>query len=238
MRIHQITDLHVPEPEVKSYFGDVFENVIRQIAFIEFVNSDLLVISGDLTMADGSMAACDWIKSILPTDLRTVLIPGNHDDPAVLWSVFGQEICVDKRFFYTIDSEDDCKLIFVNSSTDHLPNEQIDYLGEQACEKRSILFIHHPPDLVSSGFMSINQPLQNYGEVSDAIRASTIDHVFCGHLHNTVNKECNGFNLHITPSPAFQVDLHAETFTMEKFVPGVRVIEISGDAVRTEVAYV
>ena len=39
-----------------------------------------------------------------------------------------------------------------------------------------------------------------------------------------------GFQLHVSPSPAFQIDLNAEEFKMEPFEPSVRIIEINAGA--------
>lgn len=78
----------------------------------------------------------------------------------------------------------------------------------------------------------------NHEEVSDAISASPIEHVFCGHYHNLVDKVCKGFQLHLTLSPAFQVDLHSREFNMEAFEPVVRVINADDDSIQTRVVAV
>ena len=237
MRIHQITDLHVPEENNGSDFEHVRPNVLKQLSFIESDHSDLLVISGDLTMKDASTSACEWISSILPPTLRTIIMPGNHDDPQILWDVFGPERCIDQRFFFVIEKAK-WNLLFLNTSTDRLPGEQLEFLAAQSSGVPCILFIHHPPDLISGGFMALNQPLLNHAEVSDVISASSIEHVFCGHYHNSVDKVCDRFHLHLTPSPAFQVDLHSREFKMEAFQPAVRVIDVRDNSIQTQLVYV
>lgn len=237
MRIHQITDLHVPEENNGSDFDHVRPNILKQLSFITSDHSDLLVISGDLTMKDASRSACEWIRSVLPPTLKTVIMPGNHDDPQVLWDVFGPERCIDQRFFFIIEQAN-FNLLFLNTSTDRLPVEQLEFLAAQPSGVPSILFIHHPPDLVSDGFMALNQPLLNHAEVSNAIGASSIEHVFCGHYHNSAELDCEKFQLHVTPSPAFQIDLHCREFKMETFEPAVRVIEAGNHSIQTRLVYV
>ena len=83
MRIHQITDLHVPDDDSDESFAHVRENIKRQLQFIESEQPDLLVISGDLTMKDRSEVSCRWVESNLP-HVPVVVIPGNHDDPAII----------------------------------------------------------------------------------------------------------------------------------------------------------
>lgn len=238
MKIHQITDLHIPEDGAAANFAHVKGNVQRQIAFVADDDSDLLVISGDLTMTDGSSSACQWLKENLPDSLKTIIMPGNHDDPAVLWEIFGAQRCVNESFHFSFE-HDDLQYIFVNTTTDSLPENQLEFLASEGAKKPSLLFIHHPPDLVSKdGFMALNQPLINHAEVAEVIRASQISDVFCGHYHNSADIDCGGFQLHVTSSPAFQIDLNTAEFTTQPFEPGVRMIETEGLKLRTRIVYV
>ena len=236
MRIHQITDLHIPGEEPPPNYGHVKNNVRRQMSFVAQDDSDLLVISGDLSIPDGSREACEWINSVLP-EQKIIVMPGNHDNPRVLWEVFGEERCINERFCFSFH----CGLtnvIFVNTNTDSLPEDQIDFIRSEAANDPSVLFIHHPPNLVSNGFMALNQPLHNHAEVGAAIRETNISDVFCGHYHNSIDKDCGGFLLHVTSSPAFQIDLDVEKFTMQPFEPVVRIIEIADETVKTHLTYV
>ena len=237
MRIHQVTDLHIPDEDDSSKFEHVRPNVIKMMSFIEADSSDLLVISGDLTMRDGSQTACTWLRDILPGHIKTIVIPGNHDNPSVLLEIFGPECCVNEEFCFSRHI-DGWKLIFVNTHTDSLPEQQIKFLRHEARNTPAMLFIHHPPDLIGNGFMTLNQPLLNHDEVSEAIRESMISDVFCGHYHNAIDKDCDGFQLHLTPSPAFQIKLDSEIFTMEPFQPAVRVIETSDKTIETYLKHV
>jgi Icc protein len=229
VRIHQITDLHIPDNEADEQFGHVFENVRRQFNFVESERPDLLIVSGDLTMTDHSEDACRWIKSNLP-NVPVVVIPGNHDDPAVIERVFGR--------WPARKDYDDCTLVFLDTSSDKLPPDQIRLLGTLPANRHCVLFIHHPPHLIGSGFMSKNQPLLNHADVSQAIADSAVDYVFCGHFHNVAYISCDGFELFLTPSPAFQIALNVEPFTMEEFRPSVRTIDILAEGVSSELAYV
>ena len=232
MRIHQITDLHIPDVDDVSQYEHVRPNVIKMMSFIETDSPDLLVISGDMTRRDGSQTACAWLRGILPGHIETIVIPGNHDDPSVMFEVFGPESCANEEFCFS-KQIDGWKLIFVNTHTNSLPEQQIWFLRQEARDTQAMLFIHHPPELIGNGFMTLNQPLLNHDEVSEAIRESTISDVFCGHYHNAIDKDCDGFQLHLTPSPAFQVKLDYEKFTMEPFQPAVRVIEVDDNSIET-----
>jgi Icc protein len=231
VRIHQISDLHIPDTDNDSRFSHIRGNVLRQLSFIQSENPDLLVISGDLTMEDASRAGCEWLSENLP-DIPTVIIPGNHDDPDLVWELFGPTRCVSPRH-YGEKIYEDCSIIFLDTSTDYLPVEQRLFLDSLPMRRPTLLFMHHPPTLIGDGFMSTNQPLHNHIEAAQSIKLSAVAHVFCGHFHNRTDLFCDGFQLHLTPSPAFQIPLHVKKFEMEESQPAVRTITI-GDDVQTE----
>lgn len=231
-RIHQITDLHIPDPDSQADLDHVKPNIEKQLSFVSGNDSDLLVISGDLTMTDGSKTSCEWLRDQLPDSPDVLFVPGNHDNPSVMWEVFGEAQCVNRQFCFTRHMGGR-KVLFVNTTTDYLPEDQIAFLVDEGSDEDTILFIHHPPDLISHGFMSVNQPLNNFDEVAEAIRQARITDVFCGHYHNEIDKDCDGFTLHLTPSPAFQIDLNKVEFTFQDFEPKVRVIDIDNGKVTT-----
>ena len=86
--------------------------------------------------------------------------------------------------------------------------------------------------------MGINHALENAEQVSKVIKESKIKHVFCGHYHNAIDKRCDGFYLHLTPSPAFQIDLDSKEFHLQPFEPGVRIIDIEQSSVTSHIVYV
>jgi 3',5'-cyclic AMP phosphodiesterase CpdA len=198
VRIHQVTDLHVPDDDGDPRFVHVRENVLRQFSFVESHAPDLLIVSGDLTMRDASDVGCRWVHSNLP-DVPTIVIPGNHDDPHLIQSIFGAE------HWPAVRDYADCSLVFLDTSSDQLPANQIEFLGDLSPKKPAILFIHHPTKEVSGGFMDVNHPLANRSEVDEVIADSHIDHVFCGHYHTEFEIH-DDYHLYVTPSPAFEVD--------------------------------
>jgi Icc protein len=236
-RVCQITDLHIPGGDQQASFGHVKAHVMRQLDYVRRERPDLLVISGDLTIPDACRPACEWLCDQFPAKIPTIVLPGNHDSPATLWEVFGPDRCGNQRFYYKRNLGE-YDLVVLNTHTDHLPREQMDFLQTAVTERPAVLFMHHPPDLISDGFMARQQPLANHQQAAQAIRQSRVTDVFCGHYHNTAEIDCNGFQLHLTPSPAFQVSLLAHEFEPEAFEPCVRNIVIGPFGVRTSLATV
>jgi Icc protein len=235
MLIHHITDLHVPD-ESDRKFQHVRVNVLKMMSYIANNPPDLLVVTGDLTMEDGSAPECLWLRDNVPSGINYIVIPGNHDDPDVLRQTFDNQDSGSDDFCFRLPM-DEADLLFVNTHKDYLPSSQIEFIRQQASRDPSLLFMHHPPDLVADGFMARNQPLSGHAEVSRAITDSSIRHVFCGHYHNAIDKPCENFDLHLTPSPAFQVNLRSVAFKPEAGVPAIRIIHVANNRIDTRLHY-
>ncbi len=200
--IYQITDTHVlleSDSIAKQNFSSLMTYIAQHPA-------DLLVITGDLPGVDGAADIYEWMKAQLPAGQKTHVIPGNHDDAAELYSVFGKEICGNEDFLFTIELEA-IDLILSNTGSGNFPEEQLAFIKQPEIRKDSVLFTHYPTKILSTGFMDTNYPLANIEKTDRAIRQSNITHVFCGHFH-TDHTKVGGYVLNVTPSPAFCMDLH------------------------------
>ena len=173
------------------------------------------------------------MRSQLPLGQRTYVIPGNHDNDANLFEAFGEKICVNSEFFHTIELED-IDIVFANTGSGNFPPLQLSHLSN--VRNHSVLFTHYPTRKISDGFMDKTFPLAHLFDVDAAIVRSNISQVFCGHFH-TEHKAVAGYELHVTPSPAFEVDLHDPEPNSSKARLPIRKIEINGTITRTEVLY-
>jgi len=229
--IYQITDTHVPPEDGKA----VRSNFKTLMGYVSNNPADLLVLTGDLPGEDGNKEVYEWMKEQLPENQLTYVIPGNHDDDENLFEAFGEDICVNREFFHTL-SLDEIDIVFTNSGSGVLPTDQLDYLSSDAIRQHSVLFTHYPTRKISDGFMDLTYPLKNQAQADKAITGSKIDHVFCGHFH-TEFMSLGEYDLHVTPSPAFDIDLHDAEIRLSKSRVPIRKIEIDGTKVTTEVVY-
>ena len=227
--IYQITDTHVPHDEDKL----TRKKFVELMGYVRKNPADILVITGDLPGEDGNMDIYRWMRSQLPAGQRTYVIPGNHDIDANLFEAFGEEICVNADFFHTLEL-DEIDIVFTNTGSGNFPLLQLRHLAK--VRSHSVLFTHYPTRKISDGYMDTNYPLERRPEVDAAIAGSNISHVFCGHFH-TDHKAVAGYELHITPSPAFEVNLHDCERNVGKARLPIRRIEINGTITRTEVVY-
>ncbi|MBF0197979.1 MAG: metallophosphoesterase [Planctomycetes bacterium] len=230
MLIYQISDLHIHD----NIDNHVYENFSQLMSFFAKSPPDLLVLTGDLSDDDGSKQAYQHIKSLIPQNMNYIIVPGNHDKCSVIHEVFPADYGRDNDFCHSLPT-DSLDLVFVNTSSYSLPQKQIDYLGSKHIRKGSVLFIHHPPQLISQGYMALKHSLKNHKAVSQAISKSNISHVFCGHFHNEYEGEFDGYKLYLTPSPAFKINLYSEKLQLEEPSPAFREIKIDTKEVTSTV---
>ena len=84
--------------------------------------------------------------------------------------------------------------------------------------------------------MDITYPLGNILETDQAIRASNIEHVFCGHFHTELTLVDN-YELNVCPSPAFDVALHEVEPNISRARIPLREISVNGTEVTSHVRY-
>ena len=82
--------------------------------------------------------------------------------------------------------------------------------------------------------MDQTYPLMNRDAVHAVLCDSPVSHVFCGHYHADTVVE-SGYQLHVTPSPAFNVDLYADDVKIGQPDVPFREIVIEGASVSTRV---
>ncbi len=228
--IYQITDTHIsPEDSPANAHFEILMTYVRDHP------ADHLVISGDLPGVDGSAEIYEWMRSRLPPGQDVIVIPGNHDDPSALYTVFGESVCRNREFLHHIELEK-IDVVFTNSGSGEFPAHHFTYLTEASIREGSILFTHYPTRRVSEGFMDTTWPLRRIEQTDESLSGSVIAHVFCGHYHTALDVPGH-YHLHITPSPAFEVDLHAvDPVFLPARIP-LRRIRISGSQVSTDVLY-
>ncbi len=226
--IYQVTDTHVPvedKPSKKNFR-----------LLMEYVNEnpvELLTITGDLPSRDGDAEAYRWMKQQLPVNQRTVIIPGNHDDDDVLYEVFGRERCVNPDFVHMIPL-DEIDVFFTNTGSGQFPEDQLEGLNDARPD--SILFTHYPTRAISDGFMDRTYPLADVAAVDRAIAATPIRHVFCGHFHAAHTSQ-GSYDLHVTPSPAFEIELNEAEIKLSPGRIPLRKITIEGRLTSSEIIY-
>jgi len=229
--IYQVTDTHVDKnPEQVAS-----RNFVTLMNYVRKHPADLLAITGDLPGDDGDKSIYTWMKSQIPEDQPVIVIPGNHDSSANLFEVFQSPHNSNPDFLEHIALAE-IDLLFTNTESNALPEEQLARVTSADIRPGSVLFIHHPTMEVSGGFMDLTYPMTNRESVHQALDNSNIRHVFCGHFHTEAHLSSQ-YDLFVTPSPAFTVDPNSPEIIIGKPDIPLRRIEVNGTKLTTEMIF-
>lgn len=237
-RILQLTDLHIfADPAQRLKDVPTRELLLDVIAAIRATGKvfDHVVITGDHTH-DELPATYQALRLILaPWMDRLWQVPGNHDDRAVLRSVFSDRISgqrADRINFSFIAG-----LWLCLGLDTHLPgsvsglidSDQVDWIREQIRQHdptRVALFMHHPPVDLGSVWMD-RIGLAGKEFLQDLIgRDDRIRLVCCGHVHHESRHQIGKAEILTTPSTAIQFDPRGDVTTFTTAPPGWRIIEL------------
>ena len=242
MKIIQITDIHIANEGDDTFGVDVRENFVDVLIKAKTSAPDLVVLSGDICYDKGDLEIYKWVKAQLDSiGIPYAVIGGNHDDSMMIAKVFLiEQLRTCSELYFKLTPVDD-PIFFLETSKGIVSNGQLEWLERELSQIKqdTVIFMHHPPVKAGVPHMDINYPLQNMAAVQEVF--FNFPHhisVFCGHYHVERVLCKRNLTVHITPSTYFQMDWHAERFSVDHFRPGYREIGIRSDgAVDSTVVY-
>lgn len=243
MQIIQLTDLHIGREGEETYGVDVRGNFLRALDQIAAIKPDLAVITGDLCFSTGDAGVYAWLRAHLEAlAIPFEVIPGNHDDTALLADAFGYGAgALQEGELYFSRAWDHCRALFLDTSAGRMSAAQWAWLEDQCATTQGpvLIFMHHPPVLAGAPFMDLNYPFQQAEEFrlfQTRLRIPT--YIFCGHYHLERTLPAAFGSISITPSCILQISPESEHFQVSDWRPGLRhiIMEDSG-AIRTQVVY-
>jgi len=245
-RILQLTDLHVFRDPAERLKGiPTFELLCDVVKFIRDSGEtfDYVVVTGDHTHDElpESYAA---VRSVLsPWMDRLFQVPGNHDDRAVMRTVFGDRIsgAGDDRVNFSFRAGSWLCLGLDTHLRGSVPGlidaSQVEWARRQVADsdaKMVGLFLHHPPVDVGSQWMDAigltgKELLQAWFVEEPKVRL-----VCCGHVHHEFRTALGNAEILTAPSTGIQFSPAGSTPTFVSAAPGYRVIELqdTGHATR------
>ncbi len=196
MLIAHISDFHIAGHNKKAY--GIVPTAENLALCVEHINElmpkpDLVLVTGDITYS-GLLEEAERAASLLEKlQSPYYIVPGNHDNRAPLWSVFGNHACPgeNKDFInYVLDGYD-IRLLAMDSTIaadpgGEISDKQISWLEKQLSiesKKPTILFMHHPParcgvlETDEDGFIGADK----LGDV--ILQHNNIEAILCGHIH-------------------------------------------------------
>ena len=206
-RILQFTDIHI------SREGQLYGSIDTRTQFQQALDhaaptkEDLLVISGDLAAHEGEADIYRWIRTLLKGyNCKKLFLAGNHDEPELMREFFTEGVLPHKHdYFGSIDFAE-WKIIFLDSSSEWINDEQINWLKKHQQNQPTLLFVHHPPVSCSPYVMDNRYPMLNRDTTWPVIsQVPGLKAVFCGHYHSEDHVRADGIDVFLTPSTAYQI---------------------------------
>ena len=220
MLIAQITDLHAGEPaDDTRRLPATLDGVRRAVRHLNALRPRpaRLMITGDL-VATESLECYEALAVVLQDlELPFHVIPGNHDDRALIRRVFGPigAAPAEGDFLHFAIDVEDLRLVALDT---HDPGSAGGFLcaarlawlerclGE-APDRPTMIFMHHPP--FDTGIEKFDEIGLSNGEAFGAIvaRHPQIQAIACGHVHRDIATFWCGTLVVVTPSTGYQYAL-------------------------------
>ncbi len=195
-------------------------------------DADVLLLTGDLSQ-DGSEASYHHLlEMVLPIDLDTYALAGNHDDPEAMQAVFDKKIYLDKSL-----SLNNWRVLLLESTVasevhGHLRNDELIWLERQikaAAEEYFLLALHHQPVPTGSRWLD-DIGLENASELWDMSKAyPNIRLLIHGHTHQANYYQINRIACYGGPSSWRWFAANTDSHQMAHLPPAYRVIELFED---------
>nr|VFJ75670.1 MAG: Icc protein [Candidatus Kentron sp. FW] len=248
IQVIQITDLHLLVHGHDRLKGittwQTFEAVMEKITH-EDPKPDLVLVTGDL-VHDGPVAVYRRLRTRMDLiDAPVYVLPGNHDDPALLAGTFGIDAKTDKMdaadpidFGYATPGN--WLIVFLNSVVPGevygvLAPEEIDrldrLLGDHAgCH--ALLCLHHHPVSRRFGdpdFLAVLRNAEVFFSIID--RHPNVRGIVWGHIHDAFEGQRKEVRLLGTPSTCFQFDSTLKRVSPDDGPPAYRRLTLKPDGV-------
>ena len=219
MLIAQLSDPHVTVPGALSNgFVDTTGALRRAVAHLLGLapRPDVALLTGDL-VDSVEPAGYETLRAVLaPLPMPLYVIPGNHDDRALLRRAFAAEgyLPATGAFLHYVVEGYPLRLIGLDSQLagetgGELCAERLAWLAARLAEgpqRPTLIFMHHPP-------FPTGLPLDRYGFPGSAElgalleRHPQVQRLVAGHVHRPVQALWHGVPASTCPATAHQIEL-------------------------------
>ncbi|MFT4742539.1 MAG: Icc protein [Yoonia sp.] len=231
MLIAQISDTHLSERGQKTCgVAPMADNLRRCVESINAFDPtpDVVLLSGDVTNNFAVTEAELAVEILAGLAMPLFVVPGNHDDRAVLADVFGPARCrLSEAGFvdYVIEGYA-LRIIALDTLHAGYPGGQFDTSQrdwlrarlDEAPDQPTLIFAHHPPlklgvpETDQDGFVGVDA-------LGDLIAEYTnIERFLCGHVHLHTNTRWRGTMVTTAPSIGMQLALNLKDASDSKFL--------------------
>jgi len=237
MRIVQISDAHIfTDIQYGKLLG--LNTAVSFEAVLQLVESntkspDLIILTGDLSQDETSPAYQHIAKSCERFKCPIYWIPGNHDNPALMYQIFNKTQLKDEKaillgnwLFILLNSHYPKHVDGLLAKTEffHLQH----YLSLHP-KQHTMVFLHHPPVSVGSKWVD-NLALKNAKELFNITdKHPQIKAIVCGHVHQEFHTTRKNVHIYTTPSTCIQFKSNSQNFKLDKLNPGYRWFDLNAN---------
>jgi len=243
LKFIHLTDCHLLDQNKKSILDiNTYESLSKVIENIKQkqLAHDFLLVTGDISQ-DSSRRSYELFETLLSKLNKPIYcLPGNHDDPALLKTLFKQS--PDKAI--SVNLIQNHLLILLNTHISGVESgkisevqlHQLDNMLKTNPNRPVIIAIHHHPVNINSPWMD-KIGLQNGNELLTLLEAfPMVKIVLFGHVHQEININHQHIKIIGTPSTCYQFKPQNQTMSVDQLGPGYRAIELLNDGtINTEV---
>lgn len=233
LRVLQITDTHLFSDRHGRLVGvntEASHAAIMERILSDHWPVDLVLATGDL-VHDGAEAAYRRFKHNLEElGVRTLVIPGNHDDPALMRRVFdggrvtwSENAVLGRWQFIMLDSRRE------GDSGGHLGAEQLDLLDRRLSQHpahHALVCLHHHPVAVGSAWIDRIGVADADALFAVLDRHPQVRALVWGHVHQAFDGERNGVRLLGSPSTCIQFQPGSTDFALDRRPAGFRWLQL------------
>lgn len=231
--ILQLTDLHFLAESGQTMSGVDTELAFRRVleyAQTKHGKADLCLVTGDLAQDPGLSSYKRIAKELEKYQTRTVCLPGNHDDLALMHQAFnGQLINCKKHMKYK-----HWQVICLNSKkagsqSGYLAIDELEYLDDILKKQpalNTLIAVHHHPVPSNSPWMD-GMMIENSDELFSLLnKYPHVKVIICGHIHQELEIPKNNLVILGTPSTCFQFKPLCTEYTLDAQQPGYRELRL------------
>lgn len=228
--IAYITDTHLEESAPGKHGADAEKNWHSILADLAARKVDGVIFGGDI----GAYSAYPGFFKLLE-GYPLWVTPGNHDTSAQVRHFFSDLPYSESGFYHTFE-DGNFKWFFLDSSTDKISPEQLQWFEDQLqTDKELLVFIHHPVLPVDTP-VDAKYPLENRKEIRQLLqRHLKKTTVFCGHYHIEDEISDGKITQFVTPAASYQIKKGTVDIESDASYFGYRIIELEDNRIETEV---
>ena len=241
LRIVQITDPHLLAPGELLMGLDVNARLAAALRLARTLDPHAYLLTGDFCAHEPVAEVYARLRpQLMALDRPFYLLPGNHDDRAMLRAVFAELPGSGREAIYQSVNIAGYPFILLDSSTGVVDAAQLEWLADVLPQQpEATIVIHHPPIPLGIEFMDQRYPLRDTERLLELLtQDGHRRRVLCGHYHASRVVCHDNLDVFLCPPTSFFIPPATTEFALDPQPPGFQLLEWTdeGDFRRTHVA--